>query len=595
MFFKKNFWRVFVVVLFCFFLLSLLALIGYLLFFNNRAYPNVYLANTHLGGLTKEEAKNQITNILAQKQHLKVTFLYQQKQWEVASKTLNLQYNPETTLNKVWLIGRQPSFWQSFKEQITAPFCRRYLEYDFTYDQKRFREELDNIEKEIGITFRPLSFRLENEQIKTIPPKAGLSLNRRKTEENFRKALGRLETKVEIAYSLIQPNVSEAQAQTAKQQFSHFIADNLIFKWENKKFTVKPNQLQEWVQFEERPTSSGWTLVMVPNENKIREYLGDLARNIDQEPINAKLAIGPEGKLTVLQPEQPGYQLDQNQTLKAIKKIISEEVEGRTINLGVTMVMPEVRSDNLETLGIKELLAEGVSDFKNSPKNRIHNITLGASLFHGVVIKPEEVFSFNQVLGEISPQRGFLPELVIKEDRLIPETGGGLCQVSTTMFRAAINAGLEILERTPHAFRVRYYEPPVGLDATIYIPKPDLKFKNDTPGHILIQTKIEGTKLIFQFYGTKDGRKVEIKGPYTSNYRAPGPPVYIDDPSLPAGTLKQIERAVAGLTAKVEWTVYKDGKILHQKTFISKYVPWPAKYKRGTAPQPPPAPNTPTP
>jgi vancomycin resistance protein YoaR len=111
------------------------------------------------------------------------------------------------------------------------------------------------------------------------------------------------------------------------------------------------------------------------------------------------------------------------------------------------------------------------------------------------------------------PEDGFLPELVIKKGKTVPEYGGGLCQVSTTMFRAAVNAGLKITERQPHSFPVQYYNPQ-GFDATVYDPRPDLRFINNTPNHLLIEAIVDGNWLIFNFYGTDDGRKVEIKGPY---------------------------------------------------------------------------------
>jgi len=128
------------------------------------------------------------------------------------------------------------------------------------------------------------------------------------------------------------------------------------------------------------------------------------------------------------------------------------------------------------------------------------------------LIKPGEEFSFVKILGEVDSDHGYLPELVIKKDKTEPEFGGGICQVSTTAFRAALNSGLKITARRNHAYPVQYYNPQ-GMDATVYIPRPDLRFINNTPAYILIQTKIEDTELIFKFFGTDDGREVKITGP----------------------------------------------------------------------------------
>jgi vancomycin resistance protein YoaR len=163
----------------------------------------------------------------------------------------------------------------------------------------------------------------------------------------------------------------------------------------------------------------------------------------------------------------------------------------------------------------------------------------------------------------------------------VPEFGGGLCQVSSTLFRAAMSAGVKIIERQNHKYRVSYYEPPVGMDATIYDPAPDFKFANNYGTHILIKSKIEKTKITFELYGTKDSRVVEMSEPELYDLVDPGPPVLVESDTLPAGQKKQIEKAHQGASAKFNYKVTKDGKALQERTFVSKYVPWPEKWLIG--------------
>jgi len=144
-------------------------------------------------------------------------------------------------------------------------------------------------------------------------------------------------------------------------------------------------------------------------------------------------------------------------------------------------------------------------------------------------------------LGKINKEEGFLPELVIKGNRTIPEYGGGLCQIGTTMFRLALNTGLPITERRPHSYRVSYYEP-AGTDATIYNPWPDLKIINDTNHHLLLQTEIKGNELIFKIYGTLDGRIVETTKPELSNITPPGPIQYVETTELLPGEKKKLNQ-----------------------------------------------------
>ncbi|HTL39620.1 MAG TPA: VanW family protein [Methylomirabilota bacterium] len=235
------------------------------------------------------------------------------------------------------------------------------------------------------------------------------------------------------------------------------------------------------------------------------QTLDTLSQTINQKPENAALTV-KDNFATNFNPGQNGQILDLYQL---IKKLQTGMV---TINLPVLVSEPDVKLADTNNFGIKELVAVGESNFTGSPHNRIININVGAGKYNGLIVKQGEEFSFNKYLGDVDGEHGFLPELVIKPEGVIPEFGGGLCQVSTTTFRAAMNAGLPITARRNHSFAVQYYSPQ-GTDATIYPGASDLKFINNLPSDMLIRTRIEGHKLYFEFYGTKDTRTVAFDGP----------------------------------------------------------------------------------
>lgn len=245
--------------------------------------------------------------------------------------------------------------------------------------------------------------------------------------------------------------------------------------------------------------------------NKANQFFDDIARQINKDPISAKIQF-EEGKVLLFSLSSNGVALDKKKSMEIFSENLTKTQSSSEIELAYREIPPEVPQDSIENLGITTLLGEGKSNFRGSPKNRIFNIKVATNRFDGVIIKPGEEFSFVKILGEVDKEHGYLPELVIKKDKTEPEFGGGICQVSTTVFRAAIYSGLEITARKNHAYPVQYYNPQ-GMDATIYVPRPDLRFVNNTPGHILIQTKIEGMELIFQFYGTSDGRTTKVIGP----------------------------------------------------------------------------------
>lgn len=247
------------------------------------------------------------------------------------------------------------------------------------------------------------------------------------------------------------------------------------------------------------------------DEENLKKYLENARNENRVNPENAKLAFS-EGKVSAFAMSKNGYEINTEKSLEKIRAELKKNPYTKDIEIETDIIKPEISSSDVAQYGIKELIGSGVSNFRGSPKNRIHNIEVGAKKFNGVLIKPGEEFSFIKTLGPVDKSTGYLPELVIKVDKTIPEYGGGMCQVSTTCFRAALNSGLKITARTNHAYPVQYYAPQ-GTDATVYIPSPDLKFINDTPAYILIQTRIEGTQLFFDFYGTSDGRKTKIVGP----------------------------------------------------------------------------------
>lgn len=250
-----------------------------------------------------------------------------------------------------------------------------------------------------------------------------------------------------------------------------------------------------------------------PDSEGIARFVSDLASRVNQEPADVVFGVAEDNQIIVVTPEKLGRKVREGESVALILETLEEGGASHKAALPVDVAQPKFIGADQERLGLKELIGEGHTNFKGSPKNRIFNINRSLKQFENVIIAPGEEFSFVDYLGEVDGEHGYLPELVIKYNKTEPEFGGGICQVSSTVFRAAIYSGLKITERRNHAYPVQYYKP-YGMDATVYIPKPDLKFANNTPGHILIQSVIEGDNLTFRFFGTKDGRTVSVDGPH---------------------------------------------------------------------------------
>lgn len=326
------------------------------------------------------------------------------------------------------------------------------------------------------------------------------------------------------------------------------------------------------------------------SEDKLETILAPIIKKVNF-PATDALFTFENGRVIAFRPSAEGQEVDikniKNQlSTKTFMIISSEKPLIITFPIPVKTVSPKVSTDKANNLGIKELIGTGTSLFQHSIPNRIFNITFSSSKFNGILVAPDEVFSFNQILGDVSALTGFQQAYIIQNGRTILGDGGGVCQVSTTFFRALLDAGLPIIERRAHAYRVGYYEQDSlpGLDATVYYPTTDLRFKNDTENYILIQTFIDSNvqRLTFLLYGTKDNRQVVINKPIISSQTPPPEDLYQDDPTLPKGEIKQVDFAAPGANVYFTRQVTKNGKIIINDRFASNYRPWQAIYLRGT-------------
>lgn len=309
------------------------------------------------------------------------------------------------------------------------------------------------------------------------------------------------------------------------------------------------------------------------NVSAIYDYLKSIQDEIDQPAEDAAFKM-QDGKVTDFNPGQDGNNLNIKDSIDQIVEAMSS---GQTeTQLAISKVTPRVSLADTNSMGIRELVAVGESNFAGSPKNRIFNIKVGVGKETGVIVAPGATFSFNDNLGPVDGEHGFLPELVIKKEGTIPEFGGGLCQVSSTMFRAAMNGGFPITARRNHSYAVSYYAPQ-GTDATIYPGVQDLKFINDSPAHILIWPKIDKNILRFYIYGTKDQRQTVIDKPNVYDRKPDGSmkATWHRKVTMPDGTVKD----------DVFKSVYQSPALFHKTEEFAPAAP------ATTPPSPGPAPN----
>lgn len=336
--------------------------------------------------------------------------------------------------------------------------------------------------------------------------------------------------------------------------------------------------------------------------------LDKLAPAVEKPTVNAVFTfvpqVGPDGKgrVQAFLPSQNGIAIDRDKISAEILSQVKDNLISPNnsnfsnfsnfsntlkIPLYTKTLYPELNTSTADDMGLKTQIGRGESYFYDSIPGRVYNIKLGTEKVSGRLIAPNEIFSFSDSIGTVSAVFGFQKAYAIIRGKTVLDDGGGVCQVSTTIYRAALNAGLPIVERVAHAYRVGFYEQggfKPGLDATVYPPHPDFRFKNDTGNWILLQAIFDEVnhKLSFDIFGTDDGRKTQIEGPFILSQTPPPEPIYEDDPTLPLGQVKQVDTSHFGAKTSFTRTVTRNGETLIKETVISNYIPWPARYLRGT-------------
>ena len=578
-------------------LVPFLAVLTYEVVYIHRVHPGVTVGGVPLGGLTLGEAEALLTTEFTDYAEKEVVFRHDGNVWFASARDIGVTCDPRLTTEEAYRVGRGGSIIESLEMQVDALLHGYPVRAVQGFDEGLATMYLSKLGVEINQAARDAGLSIDGFSVSENPPRVGRELDIPSTKQALRGVLASLaDVPVDLDVRSVAPAIVDLG--DARDQAQNILSQPLIFTFREQVFVsgTLSSQLVEkrWmldraalanmiVPRQVKTSDGRVTLTMGLDATKLTPYVEKLAQQIDRPARDARLDFDPEtGELRPVLMSQEGYALDVPQ---AVAMANAQAVTGdHVVSLPVTVMRPDVAVENMSQMGIRELIAEATTNFKGSSAARVHNIQVAASRFEGVVIAPGEEFSFNHYLGEVSAATGYEESQIIWGDRTAIGIGGGVCQVSTTAFRAAFWAGLPILERYNHGYRVSWYEPPLGMDATVYAPNVDFRFKNDLSSYILIKTEtnVEDTTVTFQFYGTDPKRVVEMSGPVSANVVPPGPPVYSDDPTLAVGTEKQVEWSHDGVDVTVLRTVFENGSVIHEDRFFSRYAPWSAMYLRGT-------------
>ncbi len=537
------------------------------------------VAGIPLGGKTPEEAIEILSTTVAPPEIIILTD--NDQFFNIDLETVNFSYDFQKSAQAAYTLDKTGNITYDIWQKMVLPFKTANLGLRLSLNEELLLESLSIIAVQASIEPIHPSAKLVNNLVVVEKGIEGQSLDVEALRNEIGQTLAFVKNSpIPLQLVSVDPTLTNEEIKVFKTRAENLINKSLSLAFEYQAYTYKNDDL---------------FLLLDPkgeyNEEEITNLVTELASNVNREPQNSTF-IFDGGRVNEFSPAKDGIRLKTDSLVNMIAgnlrtlettgdKIVSFEIPYET-------TAPDVETEDVNNLGIKELVGRGSSRYRGSISSRVHNLSLAASRFNGVLVAPGEIFSFNSTLGDVSLDTGYKEAYIIKDGKTVLGDGGGVCQVSTTLFRAILDAGLPVVERRAHAYRVGYYEQDsaVGFDATVYSPTTDLKFKNDTPGHLLIQTytNTAAASLVFEIYGTSDGRIATTTKPIVTDVTPPPEDFYVDEPTLPEGTIKQIDWKAWGAKSRFTYKVQRDGETIYEKIFYSNYRPWQAIFLRGTGP-----------
>jgi vancomycin resistance protein YoaR len=565
--------------------------LGYQLVYAGRIFPGVSVAGVDLSGLSRADAAVRLHQALSFSTTGKILFRDGEKAWMASPAQLGMAFDPSASALTAYRLGRSGGLFGALSGQIRAGGAGVSVPPVIIFDERVAYQYLtEQIGSQINQPMKEATLKVEGTNVLTEPGQVGREL---KIDATLVYLGAQLQTfsdgEVPLVVQEVEPQVLDvsAQADTVRQILSQPLTLTMPNAAEGNAgpYVYTPEVIAPLVIAQRMQDGDAQNVQILLNPRGLRDLLVPVKTQVDRLPADAKFVFNDQSlQLDVMEESRVGRSLDIDASIIAINEAIARGEH--TVPLVVNEEQPRVAATATgQELGITQVVWAETSYFYGSSAARMQNIEAAARQFHGLLVAPGETFSMGEHLGDVSLDNGFAEALIIYGGRTIKGVGGGVCQVSTTLFRAAFNAGFPIVERTPHAYRVSYYEQNpgggvdprlAGLDATVYFPLVDFKFTNDTPYWILMETYMGSGSLTWKFYSTSDGRTVTYDTTGPTNVISAPSPLFEENPELKKNEMKQVDWAANGADVSVTRTVWKNGAVYFQDTITTHYEPWQA-------------------
>lgn len=574
----------------------LLAALGMALIFFQFSYlgkivPGVRAYGVDLSGMDAVAAAQALEASFSYDDSAIFTFRDGDRFWQLNAGELGVRFDAQATATEALAYGHSGSFLTDVVDQTLIWLNGTSIAPIIRYDQAVALERLNQIAAEINRPAQEASLRITGTEVQAVSGQPGRTLNVMATLASLDNALTNLSPGGEIPLVISESAPVAWDSDTAAQRARVALSGPVSLTAPNPQggqlgpWVMTVDQIAALLRVETVTGTDGSQSYQVDLDiEAFRPFLESMASGLVTPMQNGRYHFDEaSGQLQVVQNAINGRRLNVDQTLMALEGAIFNAAQ-RSVEMVFDVALPDYNdSMTAADLGIRELISEGVTYYRGSTEARRTNILQAIARFDGIIIGPGEMFSFNEILGDISPEDGYVPGFIILGGRTVEGVGGGVCQVSSTVFRAAFYGGFPIQERWAHGYRVGFYEngdpEGVGMDAAIYTPDLDLRFINDLPSHLLIEAFVNEAdqSVRFRLYGTNPGRTVVKDGPYMRDVVPPLPTIYEANPNLRPGEVFQVDYAVEGAFVDMYQVVLDaNGNEIRRDRFASQYQPWAA-------------------
>jgi vancomycin resistance protein YoaR len=566
--------------------------LGYQLIYAGRIFPGVSVAGVDISGLSPQDAALKLSQTLSYPISGKVVFRDGNKVWVASPAQLGMVFDPASSAQAAYQLGRSGGLFGALGGQIRARGFGEDVAPVIIFDQRVAYQYLQGLAGQVNQPVVEASLHLDGTNVVVQPGQAGQILN---LDANLLYVSAQLQSfrdgEIPLIIQEAQPAIKDvsSQAETARQILSQPL--QLVIpnsqQGDPGPWVYNVQVLANMIGVQKVQNGDKTDVRVTLNPDTLKQILTGIETQVDRQAANPLFHFNDAtSQLVLLSPSQTGRTLDVAASLQAIQDAVLRGEH--TVPLVVNVTQPAVNDTaTAQQLGITGLLPNGseTTYFYGSHKERVQNITTAANRFDGVLVAPGENFSMGQTMGDVSLNNGFTEALIIYGGHTIKGVGGGVCQVSTTLFRTVFKTGFPVVERVPHAYRVSYYEETssggidpslAGLDATVYFPLVDFKFTNDSPYWILMETDVTSTSLTWKFYSTSDGRSVTWNTTGPQNIVPAPDPAFVQNPDLNPGQITQTDYSANGADVDVTRTVMKGGAVYFKDEFKTHYEAWQA-------------------